>query len=415
MSLRAKIIVYLILLHLVLGGVAFLVLREDRTWLLAVEAIFVLSIAIGWMLVRAFFVPLDLIRTGADLMEERDFSTRFRPVGQPEMDALIDVYNRMTDKLHEERLKVEEHQLLLSKIAEASPSGIVIFDLDGKVNIENPAAQRLLPEGVPDVPRGESRVIAQSGGRLVRVHHGEFFDRGFTRSFYLAEELTEELRASERAAYEQLIRMVSHEVNNSVGAVRSLLESSLNYAAQLRPEDRADFENALHVAITRMGNLNAFVNGFAEVVRLPEPRLESCRLDELLRDILTLVRPDLESRGIHATLRIDDGFEPVRCDKNQMEQVAINIIRNAAEAIGSDGSIEIALRRDGRRQSLTIADSGPGIPTDVLPRLFAPFFSTKRDGRGIGLTLVQEVLKQHGFEFSLQNGPTSGAEFRVSF
>ena len=412
MNLRTKIILYLALLHVVLGAVAFFVLRENRMWLLAVEAIFVVSIVIGWMLVRAFFVPLQLIRTGADLMEERDFTTRFRAVGQPEMDALVTVYNRMIDRLREERMKVEEQQLLLSKIADASPSGIVILDLDGKVSVANPAARLLLPDGPPgDVPRGESRVIARPGGRLIRIHHGEFFDRGFSRSFFLFEELTEELRASEKAAYEQLIRMVSHEVNNSVGAVRSLLESCMNYASQLREDDRADFENALQVAINRIGNLNAFVNGFAEVVRLPAPRLEACRLDALLRDVLTLLRPELDSRGIAAQLRIDGAVEPVRCDKNQIEQVVINVIRNAVEAIGSSGTLDIELTP----RSLCIRDSGPGIPPDVLPRLFSPFFSTKRDGRGLGLTLVHEVLKQHHFEYSLQNRAGGGAEFSISF
>lgn len=414
MNLRTKIIVYLVLLHLVLGTIAFVVLRENRTWLLLVELVFIVSIAMGWMLVRAFFVPLDLIRTGADLIEERDFTTHFREVGQPEMDALIDVYNRMIDQLREERVKAEEQQEFLGRITEASPAGIVICDFDGNIVSMNPAAKALDPSIDPRaVQRGESEIVSGTGGRRFRIHHGEFFDRGFARSFYLIEELTEELRASEKAAYEQLIRMVSHEVNNSVGAVRSLLESSLNYAVQLRDEDRDDYEKALRVSIARMENLNAFVNGFAEVVRLPEPYLSDCRIDELIEDIVTLMRPETESRGIAVELRIGEAIEPVRADKNQLEQVLINVMRNAIEAIGEGGTIEIALLREAKCQLLRIADTGQGISTANAPKLFSPFFSTKRDGRGLGLTLIQEVLKQHRFEYSLENRSGGGAEFTI--
>jgi signal transduction histidine kinase len=411
MNLRTKIILYLVLLHLALAGVALVALRENRVWLLAIEAIFLASIGLGWMLVRAFFVPLNLIRTGADLMEERDFTTHFRETGQPEMDALIGVYNRMIDRLRDERLRAEEQQQLLGKIIESSPAGVAILDFDGKIAMANPAAKRLLGGSIPSVPKGESEVMAQPDGRRLRIHHGEFFDRGFSRSFFLVEELTEELRASEKGAYEKLIRLMSHEVNNSVGAVRSLLESSLNYAGQLRPEDGADFQNALTVAIARMQNLNAFVNGFADVVRLPAPRFEPCRIDELVGDILTLLRPELESRRIVTTLSVAEDVEPVSCDKNQMEQVLLNVMRNSIETIGTSGSIGIEVTRN----DLRIADSGAGIAPEVAPLLFSPFFSTKRDGRGLGLTLTQEILKQHRFDFALQNRPEGGAEFRLSF
>lgn len=417
MNLRTKIILYLVLLHLVLAAVAVVVLLENRVWLLVVEGLFVLSIIIGVFLVRSFFVPLDLIRTGADLIGERDFTTHFSEVGQPEMDALIRVYNKMIDQLREERLRVEEQHQLLTRIADASPSGIIICDFEGRIVSMNPAASAL---GIPQhqflqIPRGESTVISEGTGRLLRIQHSEFFDRGFPRSFFLIDELTEELRASEKAAYEKLVRMVSHEVNNSVGAVRSLLESSLNYARQVREEDRPDFQNALNVSIARMQNLNAFVNAFAEVVRLPAPRLETCRVDELMRDILTLLRPELEGRNITTRLDIAAALEPISCDKNQLEQVLINVMKNSIEAIGSSGTIEVEIGRNGKRQFLRIADSGPGIPPEVAPRLFSPFFSTKRDGRGLGLTLIQEVLKQHHFDYSLSNRAAGGAEFRVTF
>ncbi len=441
MSLRAKIITYLVLIHAVLAAISFFVLRENRLWLLAVEALFVLSIVLGILLVRAFFVPLELIRTGAELIGERDFTTQFREVGQPEMDSLIRVYNQMIGRLREERLKLQEQHYFLDRVLAASPAGIVTLDFDGRVDSANGAAERLLqvsPEeakgkgleeiealgpALAAVPVGGSEVLSLQGGRRLKVSRAEFFDRGFPRSFLLLEELTEELRASEKAAYGKLIRMMSHEINNSVGAVGSLLDSFRGYADQLAGEDRDDFLQAIAVAVTRLENLRAFMNGFAEVVRLPPPERRPTDLRQLVDEILLLLRPEMDRRRIRLEWERAERVPPLDLDRNQIEQVLVNVLKNAAEAIGEDGRIALRLGYEGGRNGgwdrgrpcLSIEDSGPGIPDDVRALLFTPFFSTKKNGRGLGLTLVQEILSQHGFEFSLAPGVGGGAEFRVGF
>ncbi|HKB79618.1 MAG TPA: PAS domain-containing protein, partial [Thermoanaerobaculia bacterium] len=162
MTLRAKFILYLVVLHVALVAAAGFLLVRQPLLLFAIEAAFVVSIAIGWRMVRALFVPLDLIRTGAELIGERDFGSRFVPVGQPEMDDLIAVYNRMIDRLREERLRAEEQHQLLQKLVDASPSGIVMCDFDGNVERMNPAARRLLSDdllaAMRGLQRGESRL-----------------------------------------------------------------------------------------------------------------------------------------------------------------------------------------------------------------------------------------------------------------
>jgi PAS domain S-box-containing protein len=436
-SLRAKIVAYLILIHGVLAAISFFVLRENRLLLLAVEALFALSIALGYLLVRAFFVPLELIRTGAELISERDFTSQFREVGQPEMDALIHVYNRMIGRLREERLKAQEQHYFLDRILNASPAGILTLDFDGRVSLLNPSARELLGltdedalgkrlEEMPGsgtalaaVPLGESRVLSHGRQRL-KVSRAELFDRGFPRSFLLVEELTEELRASEKAAYGKLIRMMSHEVNNSVGPVTSLLDSFRGYSDQLGDEDRRDYTEAVTVAIARLERLGAFVNGFAEVVRLPPPDRRPCDVRQLLDEILVLLRPQLEQRRIQVVWDAAESVPLIDLDRNQFEQVLVNVLKNAMEAIGEDGRIGLRLAWEpvpsgGTRPVLRIADSGPGIPEDVRPLLFTPFFSTKRDGRGLGLTLIQEILTQHGFDFGMENRAEGGAEVWVGF
>jgi two-component system nitrogen regulation sensor histidine kinase NtrY len=423
MSLRAKIIVYLVLIHAVLAAISFFVLRENRLWLLAVEGLFVLSIVFGVLLVRTFFVPLDLIRTGAELIGERDFTSQFREVGQPEMDSLVRIYNQMIDRLREERLKQQEQHYFLEKILAASPAGILTLDFDRRVSSLNPAAEKLLEAATAEmqgrelegalaaIPEGGSEVLALQGGRRLKVTRAELFDRGFPRGFLLLEELTEELRASEKAAYGKLIRMMSHEINNSVGAVGSLLDSFRGYAGDLGAEDREDYLQAITVAITRLENLRAFMNGFAEVVRLPPPDRRPTDVKQLVDEILILLRPELDRRRIAVVWEGAETIPPIELDRNQIEQVVVNVLKNAMESIGEDG--RIALRLD--RGSLAVRDSGPGIPEEVRSLLFTPFFSTKRNGRGLGLTLVQEILSAHGFAFSLEAGEGGGAEFRVGF
>jgi nitrogen fixation/metabolism regulation signal transduction histidine kinase len=413
MTLRAKIVAYVVALHVVLGAAAGYFLVQQPLLLFAVELAFVLSVSIGVRLVRALFVPLDLIRTGAELIDERDFTSRFVPVGQPEMDRLTEVYNRMIDRLREERLSSEERHQLLQKIVQASPAGIVICDFDGNVESRNPAAARYLGNDTASltaIGAGESRLLSQPDGKRLKVSRAEFRDRGFVKSFYLIEEVTEALRLSEKAAYEKLIRMMSHEVNNSVGAVRSLLESSLRYAPQVGEADRDDFTSALTIASARVDALNRFMAAFADVVRIPPPQRTLTVVAELVERIAALLRPELQQRSITLTLDLPDR-RTWNVDASQLEQVVLNVFRNALEAVGRDGAIDVSLREG----ILTIADTGPGIAAPVRADLFTPFFTTKRDGRGLGLTIVQEILANHALPFALENRAEGGAEFRITF
>ncbi|HYG62819.1 MAG TPA: ATP-binding protein [Thermoanaerobaculia bacterium] len=417
-----------------MAAIAVFAVRENRLLLLAVEALFALSATLGVLLVRSFFVPLELIRTGAELMSEREFTSSFREVGQPEMDALVRVYNEMVARLREERLKLQEQHFFLERILAASPAGILTLDFDGRIAQANPSAAALLetsaeggllaasagPLGaaLAALRVGESRVLPLQGGRRIKASRAEFFDRGFPRSFFLLEELTEELRASESAAYGKLIRMMSHEVNNSVGAVGSLLDSFRGYAGQLGDEDRDDFLAALGVAIARMERLSAFMNGFATVVRLPEPDPRPTDVRRLVDEILLLLRPELERRRVACAWERAEALAPIApipMDRNQMEQVLVNVFKNALESIGEDGRIALRLEREGDGAVLAVRDTGPGIPAGVEPLLFTPFFSTKRDGRGLGLTLVREILSRHGFAFGLRNAPAGGAELWIRF
>ena len=432
MSLRLKLILYLLGIHLVFAGVSGYLLIDEKPWLLALEVFFLLSFVAGARLIHHLRVPLDLIGTGAELIGERDFTSKFMEVGQPEMDRLVGVYNRMIDQLREERTRLEEQHYFMDRILAAAPSGILTLDFDGRIALANPAAGRLLGlaedeaagRGLDELGTafgrslealdvGGSEVLPVQG-RRVRCRKSQFIDQGFPRAFILMEELTEELRLSEKEAYEKVIRLLSHEVNNSTGAVNSLLHSCLNYKDQLREADRGDFENALRVASGRIDHLSAFMRSYAEVVRLPAPRPRPVDLEALLRGIGLLMRAECEERGIEWDWDVREALAPVAMDEGQMEQVFVNILRNAVEAIGEDGRITIRLGVEDRPFAV-IEDTGTGIDPEVAESLFTPFFSTRENRRGLGLTLVQEVLGRHGFTFSLESPAGGPTRFSIRF
>lgn len=345
MSLRARFIAYLAGIHLLMAVVAGWLVARNRLWLIGAELVLLGSLLIGLTLVRRFFSSIQFVPDSARLLEDSDFMSRVREIGQPDIDRLIRVYNRMIDSLRAERVRLQEQHQFLALVLQESPAAIVVLDLDRRVSLVNPAAERLLQSpggailGQPlralDRPaaaalaglvEGERRVVTLWGGRRLRIWHGTFLDRSFRRSFYLLEELTDELRQSEKAAYEKLIRMLSHEVNNTVGASNSLLNSCLRYAGQLAPYDRADFEHALGVVIARTDQLNRFMRSFADVVRLPAPRLVPEEPAELVDDILRLVQPQVVERRVRVVREGATAIGPVLMDRTQMETLVQEIL-----------------------------------------------------------------------------------------
>ncbi|HZS46302.1 MAG TPA: ATP-binding protein [Blastocatellia bacterium] len=434
MSLRLRFILYLIFIHLLFAGVAVYLLLDHRLWLLAVEAVFVVSLAIGYKLIKNLFGTIDLLQTGAQFISDSDFTSRFTELGQPEMDQLVHIYNKMVDHLREERTKQQEQNYFLEKVLFASPSVIITLDFDDRIAMVNPSGQKMLQLSAGDLlgkklsefdnafvqelsnlNPGESRVLSLIGRRRVKCQKSQFLDRGFTRNFILIEELTDELRQSEKAAYEKIIRMMSHEVNNTVGSANSLLHSCLNYGDQLTEEDRADLETALNVVISRTDQLNAFMKSFADVVRLGPPQRYPTDVQRILEEICFLMRSNQKGKRIDWKWDIQTALDPIMMDRAQMEQVFVNIIKNAIEAIGGEGTITIRIGRQGSRGFVIVEDTGGGIAPEAKQNLFTPFFSTKQNGQGIGLTLIQEILDQHKFEFSLDSQPGQPTRFTILF
>ncbi len=431
MSWKARALVYLVLLHVALAGLAVPLLLARPVYLVAAEAAFVLSLAAGAVLVRRLAAPMETLRDGAELLRAGELGTRLLKTGAPEVDALVELFNAMLSRLHEEKVRQEEQQAFLARVLDASPLGVVTLDLDGRVDsasraaaalLEVPvealrgtplsAAQAPLARALAELPPGGSKVVAHGGARRVRIQRSHFLDRGFPRTFFLLVELTEELRLSEKAAYEKLIRMMSHEVNNSGAAVGSLLTSLLSLAPRVPEADRGDFVEALSVSRERTERLNAFMKSLAEVVKVPEPRLAPADPNGLARSVLLLLGPLAERHGVAVALDADPALRPLPLDAALFEQALFNIVKNGIEAAGRGGEVSVRTTAEGRG-AIEVVDTGPGIPPEVEAQLFTPFFTTKPEGQGVGLTFVREVLASHGVRYSLA-GPAGGpTRFRI--
>ena len=226
MRVETKYFIYLAVVHLTILGVAAWRYEVLGPWFFAIEAGVVVSWIAGIWLARRSLEPLNFVLSFSDVLHEREFSSRFSPVGQPEMDRLIEIYNEMLTQLYEERQRLGEQRGFLERFVHASPLGVIILDYDGRISLVNPSAEQLLDLSVgegagrrledlaSDLGReldrlrvGERRLLTWRSVRRLRVEKMVFVDRGFSRQFVVVEELTRVIDESERAAYEKLIRL----------------------------------------------------------------------------------------------------------------------------------------------------------------------------------------------------------------
>lgn len=407
-------------------GVLFIYFKyESRpVWLLPVILIF--PVIIYSFLYNKLIKPYLQILGGMKLLNEQDFSTRIRPVKNKEALEMANVFNRMMETLRNERLSVREKNRFLDLLIQASPQGIIILDFNDRITDINTSGQRLLhisgfqslkgktlkeagfelAKTLAEMRKDEDIIVRDSGVNILRCIRSSFVDQGFEHPFILIEELTRELLQVEKESYERIIRMMSHEVNNSVGAIGATLNVVSDIIKIDEKNEWSDLLPAVEASSERCKHLAQFISNLAHVVKLPEPSRSQISLNEQARAVNALTHIECEQRNIKLTLSLDDQDSFIYVDGIQFEQVLVNIIKNAYESIDRNGEIKIITRYFPR--SITIQDNGPGIPEDIREKLFTSFFTTKAFGQGIGLTFVRDVLINHGLKFSLttENGWT---------
>ena len=431
MKLKSLFFILAFLLAVVWAVLLFIATKENGWRFYLIESLITLSLIYLVYFYRKVIKPLNSIAGGMDLLRAQDFSSRLAPVGQREADRIVQVFNRMMDQLKEERLRLREQNHFLDLLISVSPMGVMILTLDEKISMTNKAALEFMDEGPEEnligkgmdelngtlaeelkrLPKGATETIRLSNSRIYRCSRLSFIDRGFAHPFYLIESLTADVMKAEKKAYEKVIRMIAHEVNNSVAGIASTLDT-VNDALQTI-DDTEDLQEVMKVCIERSFSMSRFITNFADVVKIPEPQLEEVSLNDRVFACKRFMENVCQSRDIDLQMNLCEENPTVSIDTSLFEQVLINIIKNAAESIGEKGCITI--RTSASPLMLEIGDTGQGISKETETMLFTPFFSTKPNGQGIGLIFIREVLMKHNCNFSLRTYPDGITRFRICF
>lgn len=399
----------------------------------ATEGLGVLAIGFLIYFYRRVVRPLHLIGNGMELLREQDFSSRLHTVGETEADRIVDVFNRMLTEMREGRIRLLEQNRLLDLLVEASPMGVVLLDFDGHITSLNPAAKELLEcndngigktfaelpgnlaRHINSMEDGTEETFHLNDAHIYRCTRQSFLDRGFRCPFVLIESLTRDVMQAERKAYGKVIRIISHEVNNTMASVNSILEMVGEELGSL--PDTHEMLATLRACAARSSEMTAFITRFADVVKIPEPILMPTPLHTLLTANERFLESLCNARGISLHTVFAEPSCMVKMDVALMAQVLVNMVKNSVESIivaGREAGI-ITIEISNTPAQLVVSDNGRGISAEVEKHLFTPFFSTKPNGHGIGLLLIREILTRHGFRFSLKTDSDGLTKFTVVF
>jgi nitrogen fixation/metabolism regulation signal transduction histidine kinase len=406
--------------------------KNHPVLLVASELIIPILFGITFLIILKTFKPISSIGRSLSLLKEGDFNITMVKTGNSDVDKIIEVYNSMIMRLREERLSVREKNQFLDLLIDSSPLGIVVLDLDDRILEINKAATRTigltiencqgkhlnelnsnLATEISAIAYDEKQLIILADGQKYLCRKLFFMDHGFKHPFFIIEEFTEEIRKAEKEAYGKLIRMMAHEVNNTIGSVNSIMSSINSNPESFVSSDKDEIIKMLRIAIQRNYQMNRFMQNFSNVVKLPLPEKEKMDLNESVRLVLESYGSEMKEKNISLVLDFDSSSPIINADRSQMEQVFLNIIKNSKEAVGINGQITVSTKID--PVTIVLGDNGTGLTKEVAEKIFTPFFSTKTGGQGIGLTLVQEILTNHGFPFIFRNKHPSGTEFIITF
>ncbi len=420
--------IFSLIVLLIAGAVVTLILIDSGS--LAYKLVWGVAL-LGVLLLILFYrnvmKPLRTIANGIDLLRAQDFTSRLSHVGQREADRIVDMFNGMMTSLKQERLKLREQNHFLDLLIDVSPMGIILLGSDGKISGGNRAAARFLdvdtakemigvaPDDISStlgrilctLRDRDVRVVRLNDSMVYRCSRLSFMESGISHPFYLIEKLTDEVMKAERKSYEKVIRMMAHEVNNSLAGIISVMDT-----AEEEIND-PDLSEAITACKNRCRDMGAFITKFASAVKIPEPTRRNTDLTDLLRSRTPIFESICSATGATLTMNLPDQGTPVFIDPVLIEQVITNIVKNAAESAGQGGKVEVSIEGPGTR--LVVTDNGPGISLEAAEMLFTPFFTTKESGHGLGLLLVSEVLNSHGCRFSLETCPDGLTRFRIRF
>ncbi|MGA7626814.1 MAG: ATP-binding protein [Candidatus Acidiferrales bacterium] len=370
--------------------------------------------------------PLRTLSNLLAALREGDFSIRARGANREDVlgEVLWEV-NALGETLRKQRLGALEATALLRKVMEEIDVAVFAFDGAGCLRLVNRAGERILnqPEdrllgrtaaelNLSDCLEGDTPRIAQisfpgKSGRW-EIHRGSFREGGLPHQLLVITDLSRALRDEERQAWQRLIRVLGHELNNSLAPIKSVAENmgSMLARADRAPDWQEDMRSGLNVIAARTDGLARFMSAYARLAKLPPPVFQTMDVGVWIRRVVGL------------ELRLPVQLEPgpqtcIQADPDQLEQLLINLLHNAVDAaLETGGGVRVGWERENGSIAVWIQDEGPGIPSSA--NLFVPFFTTKQGGSGIGLVLSRQIAEAHGGSLTLENRKTRrGSEARL--
>jgi PAS domain S-box-containing protein len=360
--------------------------------------------------------PLHTMANLLTALREGDFSVRARGASRDDpLGDLMSEINMLSGVLQEQRLGALEATALLRTVMEEIDVAIFAFDANETLRLVNRAGQELIAQPAErilgrqaadldmtdcltgDDTRVLSRTFAGGTGRW-GMRRTRFREGGLPHKLVVIADLSQPLREEELKAWQRLVRVIGHELNNSLAPIKSIA-GSLNTMLR-RPQRANDWEDdmrgGLEIIEARAEGLNRFMQSYARLAKLPAPVRQPVELGPLLRRIVTL--------GTRSNVVLTEGPDvTLTIDVAQIEQVIINLVKNAVEAVEetNSGGVRVSWRKAPGQIEIVVEDDGPGIAS--AQNLFVPFFTTKPSGSGIGLVLCRQIAENHGGALSLEN------------
>jgi two-component system nitrogen regulation sensor histidine kinase NtrY len=375
----------------------------------------------GASLTRRWSGMARALADGVLSLKDRDFSVSVTRATTDELGDLVEVYNTLGDKLRVERQSLHQRELMLDTVIQTTPLALVLTNDADAVLYGNTAARQLFGGGrrlegekfgryLDAAPAPLREAIDRGGDTLFtleiagepQVYHvsqRRFLLNALPHRLLLLKQLTREINSQEVATWKKVIRVIAHELNNSLAPISSLAHSGQLLARA--PPDPAQLIRVFSTIEDRARHLSGFIAGYATFAKLPQPRLAPVPweiLVERLRVVATFaVAGDLPRRV-------------ASFDTAQIEQALINLLKNARESGSDPGAIELAIATSAHGFAIEVRDRGPGFSAGALENALVPFYSTKETGTGLGLTLCREIVEAHGGRLRIANREGGGAQ-----
>jgi len=382
-------------------------------------------------LIRSVQAHVDTLEDFFAAVNYEDFTRRFI---EDDVDAeLKDAFNKVLEQFQDARADRDVQANYLDTVIRHVPVPFFAARRDGSLSLVNNPARRLtgmptlrnmrdlailddaLPAALEAIEPGQQRLL-QSRLRGIpvelRVSVAEIRMAGESERLYSIENLSGELSARESSAWRNLIRVLTHEIMNTLTPVTSLAQTAVDMLDD--PESSEDIRDAIATIGRRSEGMIKFVSRYRELLQVPEPAAEDIGVLEALQNIAILLQPSLED--VQISVDVAPESLQIFADRQLIDQVLINLVKNAGDALVETDDARIALsgRLDLSRVLISVTDNGPGIPDDDIDQVFIPFFTTKREGSGIGLSLSRQIMTAHNGDIAVESN-SSGTTFRLVF